>query len=179
MSDTEKTAKRSWLRRDRKRIASGFGRILLIEFDELEKHRRFTKRVLSSRTQALDSREKKIVNGIMDEEERVAYYDYMYDEYVEISETIPRIQWYSEFLVVYSTFEHLMNKLCQIVQGRSGFDLSFKDLSGQGITRARNYLVKVAGVETPFNSRRLATSKTSGRSPKCNCSQERRSRLQT
>ena len=30
--------------------------------------------------------------------------------------------------------------------------LSFKDLSGQGITRARNYLVKVAGIETPFQS---------------------------
>lgn len=35
---------------------------------------------------------------------------------------------------------------------RGNLNLSFKDLSGQGITRARNYLVKVVGIEQPFQT---------------------------
>ncbi len=86
----------------------------------------------------------------LDDEQRDAYHDHMYDECVNVNEVLPRIQWNSEFLVVYSTFEHMLNELCRIVQRRSAFDLSFRDLGGLGIERAKNYLSKVAGVKTPF-----------------------------
>lgn len=85
----------------------------------------------------------------LDGDEHRDYFDYMYEEYVTATESLPRIQWYAQFLIVYSTFEHTLHELCRIVQRRSDFSLSFKNLEGTGIT-ARNYLVKVAGVKTPF-----------------------------
>ncbi|VAW88886.1 hypothetical protein MNBD_GAMMA18-97 [hydrothermal vent metagenome] len=46
----------------------------------------------------------------------------------------------------------MLNELCRIVKRRSGFDLLLKDISGQGIERSKNYLSKVAGVKSPFQS---------------------------
>lgn len=133
----------------RKRIGSVFDRVLLYEFDALEEHRSFAETSLKDTIKSLEKRVKEDV-AAMDPDEHEAYHDQMYDQYVITNEILPRIQWNSQFLVVYSTFEHMLNQLCRVVQRRSGFDLSFKDLSGQGIERSKNYLSKVAGVKSPF-----------------------------
>jgi hypothetical protein len=83
-------------------------------------------------------------------DERALYQNYIYDEYIRSNEILPRIQWYSQYLIIYSTFEHILNELCKIVQRRSSFTLSFKDINGNGIERSKNYLTKVAGVKSPF-----------------------------
>jgi hypothetical protein len=70
-------------------------------------------------------------------------------EYSAIND-FPQIQWRSEFLVIYSYFEHTLNRLCCEVQQKSKFKLLLKDLHGSGIERARDYLVKLANVEEPF-----------------------------
>ncbi len=118
----------------------------------LEEHRKFALRSFSQHISALDARITAEVKG-MSKEERDDYYEHMHDQYIEITDTFPRLQWYAQFLIVYSTFEDVLNQLCRIVQRRSGFSLSFKDLDGQGITRAANYLVKVAKVPSPFESK--------------------------
>jgi len=139
------------VRHDRKRIASGFDRVLLSEFDALEEHREFADSSLRRRVKSLGSRINKMIQG-MTEEQRSEYYDHIYDEHVNVTETLPQMQWNAQFLIVYSTFEHMLHELCRIVERRSDLNLSFKDLGGQGVTRARNYLFKLAGVESPFQS---------------------------
>jgi len=133
------------------RIASGFNRILLYEFDALDEHRSFAERSLNASIKALDERVNKEI-GTLNEEDCEAYQDVLNEEYIAMHEVLPRIQWNSQFLFVYSTFEHMLNELCRIVKRRSGFDLSYKDISGQGIERSKNYLSKVAGVKAPFQS---------------------------
>ena len=151
MPTTKLSAKQSWLRRNNQRIASGFDRILLYEFDVLNEHQTFAAKSLSRKQKALESEIEKMTAN-MDDEEQSGYIDHMHEEYVTATESLPRMQWYAQFLIVYSTFEHMLHELCRIVQRRSDFSLSFKDLEGAGITRARNYLVKVAGVEAPFQT---------------------------
>jgi len=151
MAKSPPSTKWPWLRRDSKRIASGFARVLLYEFDALEEHREFADSSLRQRVKSLESRVNKMIQG-MTEEQRDEYYDHVYDEHINVTETLPQMQWYAQFLIVYSTFEHTLHELCRIVERRSGFNLSFKDLDGQGINRARNYLVKLAGVNAPFQS---------------------------
>ncbi len=70
-----------------------------------------------------------------------------------------QIQWRSEFLVIYSYFEHILNHLCKVVQERSNFKLGFKDIDGAGIERARTYLVKVANVDKPFETKNWQRAK--------------------
>ena len=151
MNTSDASHKFSWLHGDKRRLAKGFDRILLYEFDVLEEHRKFALGSLLSRSRALERRVDKEIKG-MSADDRRDYYDQAHDEYIEISETFPRLQWYAQFLIVYSTFEHALNYLCGVVQRRSKFSLTLKDLDGQGIVRARNYLAKVAGAKQPFTS---------------------------
>ncbi len=151
MPTTKLSTKRSWLGRNNQRIASGFDRILLYEFDVLNAHQTFAAKSLLRKQKALESEIEKMTANMCNEEQS-GYIDHMHDEYVTATESLPRMQWYAQFLIVYSTFEHMLHELCRIVQSRSDFSLSFKDLEGAGITRARNYLVKVAGVEAPFQT---------------------------
>jgi hypothetical protein len=80
-------------------------------------------------------------------------YSPLHNEYPLALNAFSLIQWRSEFLFVYSLFEHTLDQLCYKVQKRSNFKLTLKDMSGKGIDRVRNYLVKLAGVEAPFLSR--------------------------
>ena len=86
----------------------------------LEEHRKFALRSFHQHSVAL---EKKVVAEAkgMSKDEREEYYEHMHDEFVEITETFPRLQWYAQFLIVYSTFEDVLNRLCKVVQRRSSF----------------------------------------------------------
>jgi len=74
------------------------------------------------------------------------------DHWIEIAETLPRLQWYSQLLVVYGYFEKLLNDLCEEQSISRNINLSLKDLHGQGIERAKNYLVKVVGLGKTFST---------------------------
>ena len=144
---------------DKSKIVTGFTRAgFVIEFDALERHCNF---MISALDRELSEFEQEIEKHIADKDDEYinGYRDAMTDEHWHISEVFPRVQWYAQFLVAYSVFEKSLNELCKIVQNRYDFDLSLKDLTGQGITRARNYLVKVAGVDTPFNRQEWSEAK--------------------
>jgi hypothetical protein len=66
-----------------------------------------------------------------------------YDHY------FPMIFRQSLFLALYADCEKYLNYQCQELQRMRNFSLSLKDLSGNGIIRARNYLTKVAQVNFP------------------------------
>ncbi len=136
-------------RRAQAQVASGFDRVLLYEFEYLEEHLRLAEEKFVGNAEEMKKRLRNDLEG-MDEEERERYTDFMVEEWGKVVDSLPRLQWYAQFLVIYSSFEYSLSQLCRIVQKRSEFRLSEKDLYGQGIQRAANYLSKVAGVETPF-----------------------------
>ncbi len=53
---------------------------------------------------------------------------------------------------MYGYFEKLLNDLCREQRDAKQLSLSLKDLSGKGIERAKNYLLKVVGVEKSFTT---------------------------
>lgn len=140
---------KSWLDKVRLNTFKAVFRLHLYEFDALEEHRLFAEDSLHGANTSLEERVNKAI-AAMEPEDQDAYHDHMYDEYVRMNETVPRIQWSSQFLLVYSTFEHILNELCRLIQRRSGLERSFKDIGGHGINRAKNYLTKVAGIKSPF-----------------------------
>ena len=78
------------------------------------------------------------------------YLAHVNDEYIQVSETLPYLFWYSQFLITFSFFERALNALCMSFQKQHDFALSLKDMSGQGIFRAKLYLAKVCGVTGLF-----------------------------
>ena len=123
----------------------------LIGFEILKRHCAIGAKGLETELERL--------HGAMDRDLKDATPDYeetylseINDEYIEVSDTLPRLQWYSQFLVAYAFFEKSLNDICATAKTERNSPLSLKDLSDQGITRARNYLVKVAGFSGPFET---------------------------
>lgn len=55
----------------------------------------------------------------LDEEQRAYYADFMLDDTTMI-EVLPRLQWNSQYLLVFSRYEHCMYELCKIACSRLG-----------------------------------------------------------
>lgn len=62
------------------------------------------------------------------------------------SEWFPAMQRAAAFLVVWGWFERHMNELCTEVQKTGGYQIAVNDLTGEGLTRVRTYLLKVGGL---------------------------------
>lgn len=88
--------------------------------------------------------------GGLNEFEQDAFFRDVNDHWIETAETLPRLQWYSQLMVAYGYFEKVLNDFCTELREFDNIKLSLKDLHGQGIERARNYLVKVVGLEKAF-----------------------------
>lgn len=139
------------IRRSLVQLASGFDRLLLIEFEALEAHRAFAEKHFTATARALEARFKREI-AQMSETERYENHDLWIDEYETTVEVLPRLQWYAQFLVAYSTFEHSLQRLCEIVERRSHLPISYKELAGSGIQRASEYLKRMVAVKAPFAS---------------------------
>lgn len=59
----------------------------------------------------------------------------------------PSLQRSSALSSIYSVFENELNRLCDRVQSAVGAGLRFQDLTGSGVERARNFLIKVGGFD--------------------------------
>ena len=59
----------------------------------------------------------------------------------------PSLQRSSALAAIYSSFENELNRFCDLVQSAVSSGLRFQDLNGNGIERARNYLIKVGGFD--------------------------------
>src|SRR6185437_15824128 len=88
----------------------------------------------------------------LNEYEQDAYFRDVNDHWIETAETLPRLQWYSQLLIVYGYFEKTLNDVCAEFRSSENIKLSLADLHGHGIERARNYLVKVVGFEKAFST---------------------------
>lgn len=88
----------------------------------------------------------------LSEFEQDAFFSNVNDHWIATAETLPRLQWYSQLMVAYGYFEKILNDFCGEFHDSDNIKLSLKDLHGQGISRARNYLVKVVGLERTFST---------------------------
>jgi hypothetical protein len=153
---------KAWLWGDASQLAHGFERMVLYEFDVLDEHRVFVEQHFSSSLSRFEKKFDDEVSRISDPEVRAEYEDHLVDEYHQLSSNMPRLQWYAQFLVVYSTFEDSLNRLCGIAQRKINRGLTVKDLSGNGINRAANFLVKLYGVKAPFQSKQWSEAQLLG-----------------
>ena len=128
---------------------------ITLEFDAIARHIDFVNQSIVQEMEDIKAAALEYVQelGLDDQDEEGAHYEhhrYLDDRNFHFLSAFPQIQWRAEFLLVYSFFEHTLNQLCLHVQKRSNFELSYKDSKGNGICRARNYLIKVAGVKDTF-----------------------------
>ena len=142
--------------------------VIEFRFIALSQHLDFVNSSINQELDHLESMAREYVQTLdMCDEERNSVYCSLIDggsahvfnyEHSSIN-SFYQIQWRSEFLVIYSYFEHILNHLCKVVQERSNFKLGFKDIDGAGIERARTYLVKVANVDKPFETKNWQRAK--------------------
>lgn len=120
-----------------------------IDFCIMQRHCDVTQKGLKA---DLDDLELTMDNDLagLNEYEQDAYFGNINDHWIETAETLPRLQWYAQLLIAFGYFEKLLNDVCANLQIERRISLSLKDLHGQGISRARNYLVKVALIDRPF-----------------------------
>src|SRR5947208_3490271 len=117
-----------------------------IDFGVMQRHCEVSKKGLKEELDDLEETMDKEI-AALNEHEKDAYFRDINDYWIETAETLPRLQWYAQLLIAYGYFEKLINDVCQEIKLERGISLSLKDLQGHGITRARNYLVKVAHIE--------------------------------
>lgn len=130
-------------------LVSGFSWTIIAEFEAHQDHCEFSKKALRQNVDRLNRRLQEALKDL-DPEDHDDYFEHMEYARMLTQETLPRIQWYSLFLVVNADFEHCLNEMCKIAQRRLGADLSYKDCQGTGARRAQLYLEKVAGISEPF-----------------------------
>ena len=66
-----------------------------------------------------------------------------------LSVEFPNTQRKSAFVSLISYFENSMNELCEIYEYHNKLPVNFKDMSGQGVERAKLYLIKIVGLDFP------------------------------
>jgi len=119
--------------------------------DRLEEFRQYTQEIESkfdADKDKLARRYSDSVNGLSAEEVNKVN-DYFSDDYYTIEEIHVDLFRKSTLVSLYSFLENAMNRLCRNLARKNSYFFALDDLKGEGIVRARNYLVKLAG--TDFN----------------------------
>lgn len=115
------------------------------------RHCEMSKRWLEEELRQLEDKMDGELSGL-NEFEQNAYFRNANDQWIETAQTLPRLQWYSQLLIVYGYFEKTLNDFCAEFRSSENMKLRLTDLHGHGIERARNYLVKVVGFEEAFST---------------------------
>ncbi|CAI1745999.1 Uncharacterised protein [Serratia liquefaciens] len=82
------------------------------------------------------------------EEHRDAYENFLEDKHYNLSTEYPNLLWSSYYLLSYSMFENFINEICNEASKKIDTDIHLKDLNGQGLVRARNFLLKVIHIDS-------------------------------
>ncbi|MEK4685363.1 hypothetical protein NSQ76_06425 [Bacillus sp. FSL M8-0256] len=88
----------------------------------------------------------------MDKEEAQYYVerndDKLYDYVIRHPQMIRR----TVFLEIYFSFENYLNSKCNDLQKEKNLNLSYEDIHGHGINRAKTFLTKACLITEPFNT---------------------------
>lgn len=122
----------------------------LIQFDTLERLINMGQIILGKELNDLHEAMDEDYKSVQGTHEEGDYLAHINDEYIEVSEILPCLYWYSQHLIAYSFFERALNALSLSYQKQNGSFVSLTDINGQGITRAKTFLTKVCGKTKPF-----------------------------
>ncbi|MER1277054.1 hypothetical protein [Bacillus sp. C15(2022)] len=88
------------------------------------------------------------LNEVGKEEEKERFWDYNSQDPYRFEIVHPQIIRKTIFLQAYFTFESYLNSVCDFQKKQLYLNLSYKDMKGQGIERAKLYLCKACGMIT-------------------------------
>src|SRR4051794_24222198 len=91
-----------------------------LEFYILERQCKIADAALAEELKKLEEAMASELDGL-DEHSTDGYFSSINDEYIEVAETLPRLQWYSQFLLAYSFFEKSLNDMCIALRDDSGY----------------------------------------------------------
>ncbi|MFK3812379.1 hypothetical protein [Bacillus halotolerans] len=121
--------------------------IILSELDKLEdlyiEQEEHNEKSLMSWEKFLESSTK----GFTDEEKN-EFAVWHIDDYLKYSNDYPQLIRKTIFLQTYFSFESYLNNVCDSQKKQLYLNLSYKDMKGQGIERAKLYLCKACGLIT-------------------------------
>lgn len=78
--------------------------------------------------------------------------DIRFDKSLQYQIVFPEILWKSIFLSIYFLAENSLDQICKNLENVNNYNLALKDISGNGIYRSSNYLKKVCGINSCFDS---------------------------
>ncbi len=122
-----------------------------LDFDFFLGHCTFIKSVLNNEQEILSEKFNEALGKIA-ENQKERFYGHFETEQYYIGNLFPSIQWSAMFVVAFNLFEKTINDICQVVKAISGYTTGLKDVSGQGIERAKAYLSKIHRITIPFSN---------------------------
>jgi len=128
---------------------------ILYKLDEMEEFKLFTLSAIEDEKKYIKNRSKKAIEGLNGhQKERQLEWDA--EEYFMVEDVFKTFSLNSFIIILYSYIEDGLNSLCnalfsdklrlQKIKGGEQFTITFKDIKGEGINRAKVYLEKVMGV---------------------------------
>lgn len=88
---------------------------------------------------------------LVDHEPTLHRFNYRNDLSAKLSDDFPQYQRKSYVIMLVSIFEDFMNQLCRSVEEDLDIKVSFTDLTGSGIERAKQYLSKLSSISLPVS----------------------------
>ncbi|WBY39799.1 hypothetical protein [Bacillus subtilis] len=96
----------------------------------------------------------KEMSSNLEPDEREEFYDIYSEELIYNVELFPQLIKVSAFLQMYFAFENGLNDYCNAYSNKLGANITVYDFGGSGITRAKNFLRKVApNIDEPFKTK--------------------------
>jgi hypothetical protein len=127
------------------------GLILNIRMDELRAYVGASERAFEEAFRAFDDAVAAEA-AKMTEEQRDDFYAWKTQEAFELSEKFPRLGRHLAFAATFAFFEHTLTNLCDQVQRHVGLTIGVRDMKGNGVDAAKNYLKKAAKVNVPTDT---------------------------
>ncbi|PRS29864.1 hypothetical protein [Bacillus pumilus] len=94
----------------------------------------------------------KAIDGKSKEDKQLYYESQDLDIYY-FEEIYPQLIRKTVFLQIYFILENCMNIVCDVARDNKSLKLSYKDIKGQGIVRAKTYLTKVCSIREHFSTK--------------------------
>lgn len=117
-----------------------------LQLDNMEGYLDFFEKAIKSKIKEFEENlEKKAINLSVDDKER--FFEFHSDEYWKLADVIPYMTYTNFIISLYSYIEHELFNLCKDIRKEQDIKLSYEDVGGKGIYRAKLYLSKVADIE--------------------------------
>ncbi len=127
-----------------------YRRNVLVKINRLRDYIEFSEKLLRGTLHEHKKENIDFLSGIDDEFYREKFGELAWDREYEIEFEFSAIHWSSVFITQYSYIEHILDGVCDLYKKETNAPLSYKDLSGAGIERAKNYISKYMGITSPF-----------------------------